>query len=94
MKQIYSWSGYLFLIISVLLSVSIFSFFVLVDTSEVMTDTIIKLCYLLVPASIIMAVVSLAKKDRTAISIISLLLTSVNLIVVGAFLWFGANFAP
>ncbi|GIN98525.1 hypothetical protein J6TS1_43950 [Siminovitchia terrae] len=94
MKQIYSWSCYLFLIISVLLSISIFSFFVLVGTSEMIIDTMIKSSYLLVPASIIMAVVSLTKKERTEISKISLLLTIVNLIVVRAFLCFGANFAP
>lgn len=94
MKQIYSWSCYLFLIISVLLSISIFSFFVLVGTSEMIIDTMIKSSYLLVPAAIIMAVVSLTKKERTEISKISLLLTIVNLIVVRAFLCFGANFAP
>lgn len=63
MEKTNSLRSYIFLIVSALLSICIFVFFAFVETSETIVDIVIYSCYLLVPASIILAIVTLTKKE-------------------------------
>lgn len=91
MRTAYHWMSYLFLMVSVLLSLCIIGFSIFLTTNSPIVDAIANIALFLAPVSFILGILELFKKKKGKISKISLILTALNLSFIGLLVWFGAN---
>jgi hypothetical protein len=94
-NKISTWKSYLFLISSVLATLSMF---LLDPISQVANKSVMNVVAILIIAglivSVVMAVVTFSlKKERKLIPGFALILTIFNTGVIAFFMWFGTNFA-
>ncbi|MGM0899184.1 MAG: hypothetical protein ACQEV0_14850 [Bacillota bacterium] len=95
MYKRYSWRSFMFLIFSLLTSLSM----VLLDpiasnTTEQIGFFIIVFMLVSSVASIVLAVLTFSsKKEKKNIAIFALFLTILNSAIIAFFVWFGANFS-
>ncbi|WP_040982529.1 hypothetical protein [Oceanobacillus jeddahense] len=94
-NKVFSWKSYVFLISSIIVTLSMF---LLDPISQAANKTVYDIVVIFIlaglPVSIIMGIVAFcSKNERKIISVIALILTIFNIAVIGFFVWFGANFA-
>lgn len=90
MRTAYHWISYLFLIVSVLLSLCIIGFSIFLTIPSIV-NPIMDIAQFLIPVSLILGILEIFKKEKGRTSKISLILTGLNLSFIAILLWFGAN---